>query len=264
MLWKPITAGEQAFLFIYEALGRRINVKTNELASLDFLFSDYSFQEFMRLSATLEVFVRSLRGATHIYSAFQHVSAVEFGKRLAKNGYVTSSLSRERSFCEMLKSAAQIAARAAAAPDALSTAIKHSAATCYICGVRFEKSHPHNAATVEHLWPLSLGGASQAENLLPACVDCNTKRGNTITWAWGPVQSTDYRHEAGKNPKFDLRFSLATSRLMFEASGRNRMGPRRTLKEAAIQLWPLFSELGVNDTRHRVYFELFQNVRELL
>lgn len=42
---------------------------------------------------------------------------------------------------------------------------------CHYCGVQ-------HALTADHVIPQSLGGSNGADNLLPACVTCNTSRRN--------------------------------------------------------------------------------------
>ncbi len=44
---------------------------------------------------------------------------------------------------------------------------------CYHCGERF---HP-SALTMDHLIPVARGGFSKKGNVVPACKDCNTKKG---------------------------------------------------------------------------------------
>lgn len=262
MLWKPVTAGEEVFLRVYETMGRHIHLTVNEPLTLDFLVSEHSFQEFTRLSATIEVFIRGLRGAMHLLPGLGHIAPLDFAKRLVREDCVSSTLIGDRKFCEALKQAAQIGSQAKQAPDALASAVKDSSPSCYMCGVTLDRIEgSRNRATVEHLWPLSLGGASIQGNLIAACEDCNTKRGHSVTWAWGPVQSTDYRHKPGTNLEIALRLSLASARLMDHASGLGK-GRRLTLKEAALKSMPLFPMIDINDERHRVYFELFDRVRK--
>lgn len=50
------------------------------------------------------------------------------------------------------------------------------------------------------------------------------------------------------------------AKLMLEASGQ-RDGRKSTLKEAAIQNFPLFPNIDIKDGRHRTYFELLDDVR---
>ncbi|OSI72287.1 hypothetical protein BSZ21_07335 [Bradyrhizobium canariense] len=262
MLWRPTTYGERAFLHIYEALGRHVSVDASHGVTLDFLVSGRSFQEFAKLHATIETFIRCVRAAVYLQPDIGHLAPAEYGRQLGRRDYVPRSLSSDRRFCELLKQTAIISSEAKAAPPAIAKDIKHETSRCYLCGIKLTKTGPqHCRPTVEHLWPLSLGGESIEENLIAACNDCNTKRANSITWAWGPVQSTDYRHDPKINPDVQLRLSLAMAKLMLEASGE-RGGGRCSLKEAALRLAPLFPNLDIKDGRHRVYFELFDEVRK--
>src|SRR5690242_4534863 len=103
MLWKPATYGEEAFLAAYEGLGRHLILTARHPMSLDFLFSEQSFQEFARLHATIELFIRCVRAASFIYAQFHHLPAPEFGKLLGRRGYLSRRLSDDRRFCELIK-----------------------------------------------------------------------------------------------------------------------------------------------------------------
>jgi 5-methylcytosine-specific restriction endonuclease McrA len=262
MLWRPTTYGEQVFLTAYEEIGRHVHLTVARPLTLDFLFSEPSFQEFARLHATLEIFIRCMRGAIFLHPEIKHLPAQDYGKQLAKRGYLSHQLSGSRRFCELLKQAARVGFDCRSAPSGVAKEVRESSLGCYMCGVKLAKSgEKHDQATVEHLWPLSLGGQSDEGNLIAACRDCNEKRGNSITWAWGPVQSTDYRHDARRSANINLRLSLAMAKLMLEASEQGTAKRLQTLKEAAINLTPLFPDIRINDGRHRVYFELFDQVR---
>jgi len=48
---------------------------------------------------------------------------------------------------------------------------------CVHCGhIFFSKEN----LSVDHIVPLSRGGKNYKENLVPACIDCNCKRGNKL------------------------------------------------------------------------------------
>lgn len=49
---------------------------------------------------------------------------------------------------------------------------------CYICGTGLT----YNQIQYEHIWPSCYGGDSIADNLLPACADCNNKKGHLLLW----------------------------------------------------------------------------------
>lgn len=55
--------------------------------------------------------------------------------------------------------------------------------TCYVCGRKLIRGGDEAAtATVEHVWPRTLGGGSDFRNLLPACRACNSTRGDAALW----------------------------------------------------------------------------------
>lgn len=227
---------------------------------MDFLYSERSFLEFACLHATIETFIRAIRAAVFVYMELNHLPATEFGKRLAQRGYLSRSLSDDRRFCESLKQATRVSIEDKSASPGVAKKVRESSGHCYMCGIAVRPTGSgRDQVTIDHLWPLSLGGESIEENLIVACQDCNEKRENSITWAWGPVQSTDYRHQQGKSPNVRLRVSLGMARLMLEASGE-RAGRKLTLKQAALRQAPLFPNLEISDARHRVYFELLDDV----
>lgn len=69
---------------------------------------------------------------------------------------------------------------------------KESGGRCYMCGVPliFNDDNSHKAFTLDHLWPRSYGGNSEQENLLPACLSCNSnKKKNFASWAMPSIQA---------------------------------------------------------------------------
>jgi len=51
---------------------------------------------------------------------------------------------------------------------------------CYYCGRKVSKEE----LTMDHKIPLSLGGTSTRDNIVPACKECNTKKKNLPPWEW--------------------------------------------------------------------------------
>lgn len=49
-----------------------------------------------------------------------------------------------------------------------------------------------NKATLEHVWPSSLGGDSVPDNLAPACTRCNHAKSDLFTWEQGSVHDFIY------------------------------------------------------------------------
>lgn len=61
---------------------------------------------------------------------------------------------------------------------------------CYICGCEldYENEQKYNFAEVEHIWPQSMGGLSEGENLQICCLKCNKAKKNY-------VDSSDFHYE---------------------------------------------------------------------
>ena len=72
----------------------------------------------------------------------------------------------------------------------------HGNISCYICdAILFSKINPVPLTKIplDHIWPRSLGGVSTPENLLPICEDCNTLKGDRISWdVFGVVQDVTH------------------------------------------------------------------------
>lgn len=51
---------------------------------------------------------------------------------------------------------------------------------CYYCGRRFSPSE----LTMDHRIPLSQGGSSDRDNIVPACRECNAKKKFYKPWEW--------------------------------------------------------------------------------
>jgi 5-methylcytosine-specific restriction endonuclease McrA len=60
---------------------------------------------------------------------------------------------------------------------------KTAQGTCYYCGVKVT----HRQLTMDHIVPLSRGGRSTKDNLVPSCKDCNNKKKTML-----PVEWDDY------------------------------------------------------------------------
>ncbi|HKQ05752.1 MAG TPA: HNH endonuclease [Blastocatellia bacterium] len=81
---------------------------------------------------------------------------------------------------------------------------------CYICGIVLnrDEDQPYDSATVEHLWPQSIGGADKDYNLKLACKNCNESKASY-------VDASDYHYEEMCliSDKEDESFSADMSRV---------------------------------------------------
>ncbi|RZW26285.1 MAG: HNH endonuclease [Desulfobulbaceae bacterium] len=60
---------------------------------------------------------------------------------------------------------------------------KTASGICYYCGAHVA----HSQLSMDHLVPLSRGGQSTRDNLVPSCKDCNNKKKTML-----PVEWDDY------------------------------------------------------------------------
>lgn len=261
MLWRPATRGEEMFLEIHKIIGSKINFESEHDGGLNYLYSQDLYEEFAGYVATIEVFLRCVRRARKELKEHEMISSSNLGSILRREEGLPPSLCDNRKFCEIVKLTGKIVCKSKRDGDlekAVMDAEKRK--DCYLCGVQFSNKSGFER-TADHIWPLSMGGATIEENILPACEDCNRKRGHAITWAWWPIQSFYYQHKAGKNPQSELRLSMAMARIMMEASGRGtRRGIISTLKDAARRLWPAFPISDYDTTVPLVYFEMLKKV----
>lgn len=261
MMWRPVTAGEVVFQHLYKSIGQHIEV-TNEIHGLDYLLSEARFREFVKLSATLEVFMRAIRCVCETYFEIPDGTPREFGRRLRLEIDLPNVEIRDAAFCESLKQAGRIASEKRAATAALKKIVLRDGSNrCYLCDINLTSLKDRdNTATIDHIWPLALAGQSSEENLIAACCDCNTKKDLYATWAWGPVQNTYHQiNDPGKKAHWNIRISLALARLMWAASH----GPGlKTLKQAAQQIWPAFPKLEMKVNRPYLFFELLHECEE--
>jgi 5-methylcytosine-specific restriction endonuclease McrA len=161
--------------------GRHLRLDVRSPYSLDFLYSERLFLEFSQLHASLEIFIRALRGAAFSIPQMGDLEPLPLSRHLAKQGCVSSDLVANRRFCEHLKLAARICVDARVPSPALAKRIREEMGRCYMCGRQLtQKGDDVDRATVEHLWPLSLGGSSDEGNLIAACKKCNGGRENSV------------------------------------------------------------------------------------
>lgn len=230
---------------------------------MDFLVSPTRFEEFAQLVATLEVFLRCVRCAKKFHELEPHMPPLQLGSMLRIETDIPPTLYNSRHFCEFAKQTGRIAVTASRSDAIEKNALRTEPPECYVCGIALTKTKDaRDMLTVEHIWPLSLGGETIEENILPACKDCNDKRSNTITWAWGPVQSTYHTKSQGKSPPGELRLSLAIARLMLVASAEKKRV--LTLKEAAKKIRPILPALKIEERHSYLYFEFFQQCEALI
>ena len=257
MLWKPVTSGEELFLKIHESTGGALRLESDIDPDFESLISATDFADFVKLAATVEVFSRCVRDARRYLEVDESASSAAISKELRTKVALPMRLWHDQRFGELARLVGLSAIRKQRDKGVERAAIAAVAAVCYMCGASLDRKKGRaNTYTIEHIWPISYGGDTIEENLLPACADCNSKRGSMLSWVAGPVIST-YLHVNEKIPNA-LKLSLGLARMLhFAVSGQKP----KTLKDAALACQPLMVDLKLEPDRHHLYFELLPRAR---
>lgn len=261
--WKPVTYGEELFLNLYEELCANLRLVGPKGSDLDFLVAPADFVAFTRLSATSEVFLRCVRAAVNQYREASSAPPAKFAQVARREIDLPLRLINNLKFAERLKHVGRIVVERRRDKTIEKNATRDEPSHCYLCDIPL-MSEGLSMRTIEHVWPLSLGGETVEENLVVACYDCNSKRGHTMTWAHGPVHSTYYTcsSKSPTNTPADLRLSLALARLLEAAAPTRTRKTPLTLKEAIRAIRPAIPSVDVERDRPYVYFELLQKTME--
>jgi hypothetical protein len=267
-LWIPSTAGEEFFQELYEVLGKPITVGHPAQTDLEYLVRPTAFAEAVRLTATVDVAMRSIRAGKEMLNGSK-VNWKTMGKALRTEVGIPLILSDNARFCQLAIQTAEIAKEKPRSKDNEAKIRVRGKERCYLCDSVL-KTHGNDGKpfSVEHVWPQSMGGDSRPDNLLPACAECNSNRQHQVSWATGPVFSTwlqspvpgdkgahaittdpnaQKRKPKNETPSNHLSTSLALARLAAVASGESwsgdRKGQRMTLKAAALAMGSVRKEV---------------------
>lgn len=259
MLWKPVTDGEVVFLRLYEVLSHPLSLQTS--IGLEHLVSASLFQEYVRLAASLEITYRTMRAASAWYAADQSLGTRTIARQLRVDLALPPDLYQDGGFLEAVRGAARVAHHARAVSKGLGKDLyEKDGMRCYICGIEMQSTTPnaHDYRSADHLWPLSLGGATELVNLMPACRRCNSDRGHMVTWGVAAIGTYQRATDAEPFSK-NWRYSWAASALMAAA---RRQGRRlQTLKSAAKEAEPLMSGAPAAKDEWYAYFETHRMIR---
>jgi hypothetical protein len=259
--WKPVTYGEELFLNLYEELSADMWIARPKGLAMDYLVDPAAFLTFTKLSATSEIFFRCVRTAVDQYRQIPSASPQQFAQVARRDLDLPLRLFNRQKFPELLKHVGRIVVERRRNDTIERNATRAEPNHCYLCDTLLT-AHGKSTRTIEHIWPLSLGGETVEQNLALACNDCNSKRGHILTWAHGPVHSTYYTCSSRnpKKPPGDLRLSLALARLLHAAAPTRNRRTLLTLKEAIGTVRPAIPNLDVECDRPHVYFELLQRM----
>lgn len=245
---KPSTAGERLFQRI-GAYGR------NDLAS-----NRLGQQKFVRLTGRGEPFGAYLEGSMIAFS-FKRVMKATQGifrdKNIdpaACNARLTAALRDWFGWLDR-EALAVLVRDALRAEESSNNPIPKSVETeswgtsrihyCCFCGKSMSadahsvvRDADGNKATLEHVWPTSLGGDSIVGNLVPACSICNKEKRDLFTWEQGSIHDFIYPidfHLSDFLPRLPVAQRILLQRRAVIALAQREL---ITLKQALLRVGP--------------------------
>lgn len=222
-------------MFLYDYVA---NHSRDLLDEASWVVSVAGLNELSRLTVAMELTHRCLGVAVDMADTLGEVAPVTIMHRLRslvgiQQSHVLLQLAQETRL-------AALASMGAASP---SNAVRMQlyldwGLNCCWCGRTTSNSRRAPAgtkATVEHLWPMYLGGTSDMANLAIACQACNNFRKHGYTWAWFATQSFWETPDGNTSVKKEWQLSLALHRLMKVAGGKSVVhgAASTTLKQSA-------------------------------
>jgi len=251
--WIAETPGERLFLLAYNLVNTTTSKSFNDQS---WVASAIGLNEFMRLSATMELTHRCINVSVESLTVNQHctVEVIRRNLRSSIELYLIDSILDL--FAEQSRLAGLAYIGRKLTDGAKNSIHKNERSYCCWCGcstMRSNKAGQHDAATIEHLWPEFLGGTSINENLIIACYSCNNARSHAFTWAWFPIQACTTDSSIPKT----INLALALQRLMRVASGQTRYSQNPvSLKAAAKILKGAIPKVILQPNRRYTFFEI--------
>ena len=129
---------------------------------------------------------------------------------------------------------------------------------CYLCNAVLDLSAEDGDPaqfTLEHLWPSSLGGDSVEENLLPACIDCQNKKADSMSWEWPNLHNVVLSPKPSVSALASVGREIKIARHYFEAMQLCDT-KKMTLKEAFLNLGPMNDLAHVSNDEPVTFFNL--------
>jgi hypothetical protein len=190
--WDAVTSGEELFLFIRNdvlpSLPSSRAVWANLREVLNAVGGSPGFNEYFLGAVAIQATRRLVR----------HCSEETDGAIAAMHVKIVSKFASEDVFPsldrDLIGRLARLVVQATKASDQNITRTTRTLVLrgmeevqCYLCGRLLDPAVPDgNPAflSLDHLWPASIGGESDEDNLLPACCDCQQKKADSPSWEW--------------------------------------------------------------------------------
>lgn len=255
-LWKHSTDGELLFFSIFK-LVKNASI-SSQCTNASWLFGEDHLIDFFNLSTTMVWTHRCLNESISIVKTNPNCNVASTVLRLNSRTGISAPQSATTVIAELsLRSAKNYLF------DKLTNSRKEEiyksspTLNCCWCGAsttRNMKAPTHEKSSIEHIWPLYLGGSSTIDNLTIACKSCNTSRQHGYNWAWYPVHSFthEFKSETNQIPK-NIMLALGLFRLMQDASNG-----RKTLKDSILSLKNANPPLVLTNGNRYTFFDLLK------
>lgn len=195
---KPVTPGEEMFLVIRDKILDAIGTGHLRWSAAGALWDDVmggqAFSQYFKGAVAVHALRRLLRfWAAERESTPNQAMYVNKVKHFIKSEVFIGLDDALTSRLARLVVSAEAASRSSVSRSTREAVFGGRALlNCYLCAnpldARVSQENPLYA-TVEHIWPQSVGGDSVERNLLPACHSCQDATKDTMSWEWFNVHN---------------------------------------------------------------------------
>lgn len=269
MKWKASTSGETLFLFIRESLlpelpespaawshlGQVVNDVAGSRYFSDFIQGAIASQALRRLLMFCNDELPHAGPSTHqrlVYSFANEEMFPGLGRddlnrlaRLVLDAYQNSAVPISRATRNrILKPLSSI--------------------RCYLCTLELDLEVPDGHERffgLDHIWPSSLGGESIDENLLPACRQCQIKKGDGPSWEWVSVHNLSWSAAPSDESINRIERHTRIARHLHHATTRAE-SQRCSIKQALCELGPMVFPARFDPTGRPSGFFQLQTIDE--
>jgi 5-methylcytosine-specific restriction endonuclease McrA len=261
--WRTETPGERLFLMAYDIV---TTTAQPSIAAQTWMVSSHGLAEFFRLVVAMELTHRCLNASVEIMQVMPHASAEAVLRELRTSVQLYGPGRQIKEVAEQSRLAA-IAYTESKTSDGTKNAVhRESRNYCCWCGThtsRGQSPEKFDQATIEHLWPIFLGGTSDLENLTIACKSCNEDRQHAFTWAWFALQAMNEKLDSNESLPGPIRLALGLHRLLIVAGGQTKISRMPvSLKDASKILRGAIPTITLQKDKRYTFFEILQMSRE--
>ena len=259
---KPVTAGERLYLHMRDEILDLCGKGSMRWANAGILFDTLSggpdYLAYVKGAAAIHATRRLLRywsdERESVSEESQHVRKVAIFVRTEMFPSIGDEVSRRiaRAVIEAERASRQSISRSCRTE----VLRERKQQFCYLCGHKLDaaaKEGSSNHLSLEHLWPMSLGGDSIEENLLPACDRCQIDTQDTVSWEWPNIHNLVLPSSPSTGAMNSVNRSVRYARHYLSAL-RSCEGENLSLKQAFIRIGPMNTPVSHSPTGLPVTF----------